>query len=132
MIIEKARELGLALSESPEFISMLQARREVDGDPAISSMIAQYTELQKAISEMLESTDIDDQAIRAMSSQMEDIQSTLLSSAIFTKAMATQNAFQQLMERVNAEIGACIGAPAPKRKDPAPAKGTKPCSAVPP
>lgn len=111
MIIEKARELGLAISESPEFVSMLEARKKVDGDPVISGMIAQYSDLQKTITEMLEASDIDAQAIRSMTAQMEQIQGTLLSEPVFTNAMTTQNAFQQLMERVNAEIGACISAP---------------------
>ncbi len=113
MIIEKARELGLAISESPEFVSMLEARRIVDGDPLISGMIGQYSDMQKNITEMLEASDIDAQAIRSMTAQMEEIQGTLLSTPAFVKAMETQNDFQRLMGRVNAEIGACIGAPAP-------------------
>ncbi|MDO5110858.1 MAG: YlbF family regulator [Clostridia bacterium] len=112
MIIEKARELGLAISESPEFVSMMEARKKVDGDPVISGMIGQYSDMQKNITEMLEASDIDAQAIRSMTAQMEEIQGTLLSTPEFVKAMETQNDFQQLMERVNAEIGACIGAPA--------------------
>lgn len=124
MIIEKARELGLAISESPEFISMLEARKKVDGDPVISGMIAQYSDLQKTITEMLEASDIDAQAIRGMTAQMEEIQGTLLSEPAFVHAMETQNDFQQLMERVNAEIGACIGAPA---KDTATEQGCSGC-----
>lgn len=109
MIIEKARELGFALSESEEFRSMMQARSAMEEDAAVSQSIAEYNQKQQTILEMLESSNSDTETIQAMSADMDRIQSALMENALFARAMETQNAFQQLMNMVNHEIGVCIG-----------------------
>lgn len=109
MIIEKARALGLALSESEEFRNMIQARGVMDEDAAISDSLAEYNRKQQTILEMLESSNADTETIQALSADMDRIQSQLMENAVFTRAMETQSAFQQLMNMVNHEIGVCIG-----------------------
>ena len=39
MILEKARELGIALSESQEFQAMLSAREAFDANEAVTKML---------------------------------------------------------------------------------------------
>ena len=43
MIIEKAQELGLALSESEEFRAMMDAQAAVDANAGIQALMEQYT-----------------------------------------------------------------------------------------
>lgn len=109
MIMEKARELGLALSESPEFLLMLRSRSAMDADQEVTGMIDAYNEKQGTILELLETSDADGEVIQGLSAEMDEIQSKLMASPVFITAMGAQSAFQQLMNRVNREIGACLG-----------------------
>ena len=54
MIIEKAQELGLALSESEEFRAMMDAQAAVDANAGIQALMEQYTQKRETIVSMME------------------------------------------------------------------------------
>ena len=109
MIIEKARELGLALSESEEFRQMLRARAAFDADEIVSGKFNEYNAKQEEIVSLLEQSDADSSRVSAMSDDLERLQKELLGDPVFSGLISAQNDFQQLMQRVNKTIGACIG-----------------------
>ncbi len=109
MILEKARELGLALSESEEFMRMQSARAAMEANEMITSMLEEYQEKQDRIVNMLSGDDLDRTAVAALSSDVEALQEQLLANPLFSEALEAQNAFQNLMGMVNKEIGSCIG-----------------------
>lgn len=111
MVLEKARELGIALSETQEFQQMLEAKHIMDSDEALSALINEYQEKQQKMIEMLSGDDMDRALVASLSADVEAIQGQLTENPIFTKVMETQQSFQNLMQQVNREIGACIGMP---------------------
>ena len=110
MILDKARELGLALSESQEFLRMQGAREIMDGNDAVTSALAEYKEKQDQLVDLLSGEDPDRLLVASLSRDVETLQEQLLENPVFSEAMAAQNAFQLLMNQVNGEIAACIGA----------------------
>ncbi|MDL2258350.1 YlbF family regulator [Eubacteriales bacterium OttesenSCG-928-K08] len=109
MVLDKARELGLALSESPEFQRMAAARAILDTDTLAFEALNTFKEKQSQLVELLSSEEPDRLIVAALSKEVEDLQNTLLSNPVFAEAMAAQNEFQSLMNKVNSEIAICIG-----------------------
>ncbi len=109
MILEKARDLGLALSESPEFLRMQSARVVLDANETVSSALQDYQQKQEQLLDMLSGENPDRLQVAALSRDVETLQEQLLSNPVFSEAMEAQNAFSQLMTQVNREISACIG-----------------------
>ncbi|MCE5234890.1 MAG: YlbF family regulator [Clostridiaceae bacterium] len=109
MVIEKARELGLALSESVEFKRLNDARTAIDADNALTDMIDSFTNKRQEVIEALSDEDADRALLSAASREMERLQAILLENSLFKEMLDAQNDFQSLMSRVNSEIAACIG-----------------------
>ncbi len=109
MILEKARELGIALSQSEEFIRMQSTQSALESDAAVVGVLQAYREKQGELVENLSSENTDRLLVAALSKDVETLQEQLLSNAIFNAAVEAQNAFNQLMEAVNKEIGTCVG-----------------------
>jgi cell fate (sporulation/competence/biofilm development) regulator YlbF (YheA/YmcA/DUF963 family) len=109
MVIEKARELGIALSESTEFKRLNDARTAIDADGALTDMIDSFTNKRQEIMEALSDENADHALLSATSREMERIQAILLENKLFKEMLDAQNDFQTLMSRVNTEIATCIG-----------------------
>ncbi len=109
MVIEKARELGIALSESMEFQRLNKARTAVDSDGALSDMIESFTNKRQEIMDALSEEDADPALLSAASREMERIQEILLENKLFQEMLDAQNDFQTLMSSVNNVIATCIG-----------------------
>lgn len=110
MILEKARELGIALSESDEFINMTRTREAMEADTQLMDELNEYNAMQESIARLL-TMDGDNQAeIQQMSRDIERLHDELIANETFRAMLEAQAEFQQLMKRVNAIIGMCIGA----------------------
>ena len=109
MILEKARELGLALSESDEFMRMAAARLAVEENEEVRQMVDAYQTMQEELVALLSSDNMDRHTVTTLSNDIEETQNRLLLNPLFTELLEAQNAFQQLMAQVNHEITACIG-----------------------
>lgn len=109
MILDKARELGLALSQSEEFLRMQSARAVMDSNEAVTDALQDYKDKQEELMGLLSGDEPDRLQVAALSRDVETLQEQLLNSPVFSEAMAAQNDFQQLMTKVNREIAACIG-----------------------
>ena len=71
MILEKARELGIALSESDEFINMTRTREAMEADTQLMDELNEYNAMQESIARLL-TMDGDNQAeIQQMSRDIE-------------------------------------------------------------
>ena len=109
MIIEKAQELGLALSESEEFRAMMDAQAAVDANAGIQALMEQYTQKRETIVSMMEQDQGDKDTLMELGRELDEIQSTLLTDPIFQAMVEAQQNFQFLMRQVNKTIAACIG-----------------------
>ncbi|MCI5915451.1 MAG: YlbF family regulator [Christensenella sp.] len=112
MVIEKARELGIALSESQEFRRMLQARAAIEENETLANTINLLQEKQRMIADLLAEGEYSDSRIdlSTLSNEIDDIQTELMESGPFVEMLDAQHAFEALMQRVNRVIAACIGA----------------------
>lgn len=110
MIIEKARELGIALSESQEFQAMNDAQRAMEQDEALMEKLNLFNEKQGRIMELMSSEEGAQAEISLLSAEMEALRTSLIENETFVEMLETQAAFQALMKRVNRAIGICIGA----------------------
>ncbi len=110
MILEKARELGIALSESDEFINMTRTREAMEADQALMDEFNEYNALHESIAQMLALDGDNQSAIQESSRDLERLHESLLANETFIAMLEAQGEFQQLMKRVNSVIGMCIGA----------------------
>lgn len=109
MVIEKARELGIALSESSEFKKLNDARSAIDADGPLTDMIDTFSNKRQEVMEALSDEEADPALLSATSREMERIQAILLENSLFKEMLDAQNEFQTLMSRVNRVIATCIG-----------------------
>lgn len=110
MILEKARELGIALSESDEFINMTRTREAMEADQALMDELNEYNALHESLAQMLALDGDNQSAIQESSRDLERLHESLLANETFMAMLEAQGEFQQLMKRVNSVIGMCIGA----------------------
>ena len=81
MILEKARELGIALSESDEFINMTRTREAMEADTQLMDELNEYNAMQESIARLL-TMDGDNQAeIQQMSRAARHCSTASCSSA---------------------------------------------------
>ncbi len=110
MILEKARELGIALSESDEFINMTRTREAMEADTQLMDELNEYNAMQESIARLLTMDGDNQTEIQQMSRDIERLHDELIANETFRAMLEAQAEFQQLMKRVNAIIGMCIGA----------------------
>ena len=110
MVIDKARELGIALSESAEYERMLASRDAIEKDAALTALINEFGLRQQQLAEMLSDAELEGStSLEAASHDIDNIQQMLLENVLFSEMLEAQSAFQKLMRRVNKVIGVCIG-----------------------
>ena len=109
MILDKARELGIALSESDEFINMTRTREAMEADEQLMSNLNEYNSMQEQIAKLLAAEGDNRQEIQNMSRDVERLHDELIANETFCAMLGAQAEFQLLMKRVNSIIGMCIG-----------------------
>lgn len=106
MIIEKATELGMALSNSDEFRRLQAAKAAMDADKHVNELMEQYTQKQDKMVSMLENADSEGIEVSAIAKEIDDIQTELVENPVFEEMMEAQHCFANLMNEVNRTIGA--------------------------
>ena len=109
MIIEKARELGEELANSPEFIRVINARKNVEQDESLKSLIQSMNEKKEYIVSLMQKEDVDNTIIMETTADYERIQNQLYENPLFYELLQSEDEFQQLVYSANKEINACIG-----------------------
>ena len=103
--IDKARELGVALANSPEFMRLSEARERA----AVTDLIQEFRNKESEIVSMMEEDDVDREGVVILTSDIERIKEQLLTNQLFTELVEAQQAFSNLLSAVNREINVCIG-----------------------
>lgn len=112
--MDKARELGVALANSPEFVRLSQARERVDANVAVTDLIQEFQDKERRIVAMMEMDDVDREGAVMLTGDIERIKAQLFSNDLFSELMESQQAFSNLLAAVNREINACIGIEEPE------------------
>ena len=112
--IDKARELGVALANSPEFMRLSEARERVDANAAVTDLIQEFRNKESEIVSMMEEDDVDREGVVILTSDIERIKEQLLTNQLFTELVEAQQVFSNLLSAVNREINVCIGIEEPE------------------
>lgn len=110
MIIEKARELGLALSESEEYALVERTRLAMEADEALMAKLNEYNGKQAEVMELMGADGDNVASVQELSRDISRLHDELLADETFRAVLEAQANFQALMKRVNKVIGMCIGA----------------------
>lgn len=107
--LDRARELGMALATSPEYVRLQQAKQMMFESVELTSLVAEYNEKQENLVELMESGEMDSkESAVILTNEIEMIQKQLESNALFTELISAQQAFSNLITEVNNEINACV------------------------
>lgn len=109
MLIEKARELGVLLSESPEFIRMNHAKFAIAENEAVSRLLGEFNEKRARLAVYLTDDTGNPEESVELTNDIERLQEQIDECPILIELLASEQSFYNLLSAVNKEIGACIG-----------------------
>ena len=102
-ILEKARELGQLIKESPEMQRMNAAEAAFEQDAALQALIDEYQAQERAA---LVSTD--EAFTEAIDKRMQELYAQIDAHPVYAEYIAAQTEVNRLMNLVNSEINFVI------------------------
>lgn len=108
-MIELARELGLALAHSAEFVRMKQAQSAVKDNEPISVLLAELSAKRERLLEALSADPCDNLGAVELTDDIERLEGQLQENPLLLELLSAQSAFSSVLRAVNDEINACIG-----------------------
>jgi cell fate (sporulation/competence/biofilm development) regulator YlbF (YheA/YmcA/DUF963 family) len=108
-VIELARELGVALANSAEFIRMKTAQNAVESDEAVTALLTELNEKRERLVSTLAEDETDNLEALRLTDDIDRLEGQLQENPMFTELMAAQAAFSSVLRTINDEINACIG-----------------------
>ncbi len=108
-MIELARELGLALANSAEFIQMKQAQAAFEGSDAVGELMRELNEKRDRLINILSEDDNNDIEAVSLTNDIDRLEEQLKESPLYEELVSAQTAFSAVLTAINNEINACIG-----------------------
>jgi len=91
MIVDKARELGLAISQSDEFLTMTNAKAELDADVVLCEKLKQFNSMQDKMIQLLsDDVELNQNEVQELSREIDVLQAELLENSIFSAYLAAR------------------------------------------
>ena len=109
-MIELARELGLALANSSEFIRMKQAQSAFEQNDAVALLLSELNEKRDRLISILADEEGDGMEAVSLTGDIDRLEAQLKENPFYDELVSAQSAFSSLLTAVNDEINACIGA----------------------
>ncbi len=109
-MIELARELGLALANSAEFINMKQAQVAFEQNDAVAALLKEMNDKRDRLITILADEEGDDMMAVSLTNDIDRLEEQLKENPLYDELLSTQAAFSSVLTAVNDEINACIGA----------------------
>ena len=107
-LMEKARELGIALAGSDEYKRMLAAQVNVQSNDSLRALLDEFKEKRAKLVSALSEGDFDNTNALELSADIERLQSQMLESPLFSDMIEAEKSFHDLIGAVDAEINACV------------------------
>lgn len=108
-MIELARELGLALAQSAEFIRMKTAQSVVEQDDAVTALLKELNEKRERLVAVLAEDETDNLEALRLTDDIDRLEGQLQENPLFVELLSAQSAFSSVLTAINDEINACIG-----------------------
>lgn len=109
MLIDKARELGMLLSESSEFIRLNKARCALADNEMVSNLLEEFYEKSALLADCLTEDDFNGAETVCLTSDIERLHDQIDENPILSELLEAEHSFKNLLSAVNQEINACIG-----------------------
>ncbi|MCE5189275.1 MAG: YlbF family regulator [Eubacteriales bacterium] len=108
-MLELARELGLALANSPEFIDMKRAQNDFESNEAIAALMSELNEKRDRLIGILAEDNGGDLEAVSITNDIDRLEQQLRENPLYEELVSAQAAFSMVLSSVNEEINACIG-----------------------
>ena len=108
-MIELARELGLALANSAEFVRMKNAQIAVETSEPLSALLKELNEKRDRLVKTLADDETDNLEALRLTDDIDRLEEQLRENLLFVELIDAQAAFSAVLRTVNDEINACIG-----------------------
>ena len=108
-MIELARELGLALANSAEFIRMKNAQNAVEQNEGINAALTELREKRERLVNILAEEETDNLEALRLTNDIDRLEGQLQENPMFVELLSAQSAFSSVLSAINDEINACIG-----------------------
>ena len=108
-MLELARELGLALANAPEFITMKQAQSAFESNEAIDALMRELNEKRDRLINILAEDSGDDLEAVSITNDIDRLEQQLRENPLYEDLVSAQASFSTVLNAVNEEINACIG-----------------------
>ena len=108
-MLEKARELGIALAGSPEFVRMKQAQADMEKNEAVAALMSELQEKRMELVSLMNEENQDGIGALELTNDVERLQGQLQENPLFMELVEAEGAFSALITTVDREINACIG-----------------------
>ena len=108
-MIELARELGLALANSAEFIRMKNAQNAVEQNEGINDALTELREKRERLVNILAEEETDNLEALRLTNDIDRLEGQLQDNPLFLELLEAQAAFSTVLRTINDEINACIG-----------------------
>ena len=92
-MIELARELGLALAQSAEFIRMKSAQSVVENDEAITALLKELNEKRDRLVAVLAEDETDNLEALRLTDDIDRLEGQLQENPMFVELLSAQSAF---------------------------------------
>lgn len=108
-MVELARELGLALANSAEFIRMKNAQNAVEQNEGINAALTELREKRERLVNILAEEETDNLEALRLTNDIDRLEGQLQDNPLFLELLEAQAAFSTVLRTINDEINACIG-----------------------
>ena len=108
-IIELAHALGEEIAKSDEIKNLEETKKAFETDAELQAKMREYETERTLLREEFNKADEDNQAaIEALKKRLEELSLEITANSHYTNFANAQNALNNLMDSVNAEIKFCI------------------------
>lgn len=103
-VVEKAKELGLMLAQSKEFIRMRTAEQAQIADPESQRLLQEYDEARRDLVQRASSENVTPEELQQIRDEMESEQEKLKTNSAIAEYLKAVSDFNNLMQDVNSAI----------------------------
>lgn len=101
-ILTKARELGEAIVNSPEFQALKDAEEAQENDSGAMALLKAYNDERKALAEEISKGDVSDERMNEIREQLESRFEEVMSNPIVSAYSEAQQKFEAIVNQMNA------------------------------
>lgn len=110
-IAEKAKELGMMIAESEEFINLEKAEIAQNADEEAQKLIAAFTAKRDELTRKITSPDVTEETMKEVQEQMDEEYKILTSNSNIAAYLEATGKFQNMMNEVNSILSFYINGP---------------------